>query len=111
MNNFILISKTFDEITPESAEDSDFSDSGFITEREEVTFRELVDLMSEHPIPSCSPDNGDTNTCYSTEYYVTDYHDLTQRQESIHYHKDNTPNAAKYWRLARKIAYPKKIQP
>ncbi len=67
MNNYIIISKTFSETTPESAEDGDFSDMGFITEHEEVTFSELG----------------------------------TSREECIHFHTDNTPNAAKYWKYAR----------
>jgi len=41
----ILISRTFDVVTPESAEDGESAESGFITESEFVTFRELVSLM------------------------------------------------------------------
>ena len=105
MNNYILISKTFSETTPESCEDSDFSDTGFIEESQEVTFTELVDLMKDHNNASCSPDSFDNiHTWYSTGFYVDDYSTGTEREESIHFHKDNTPNAAKYWFLAAKIA-------
>lgn len=101
MNNYILISRTFAEITPESCEDSDFSDSGIISEKEQVSFSELVDLMREHNLSSCSPDNYSVNTWYHTDFFTTDYSTGTNREESIHFHRDNTPNAAKYWKWAR----------
>ena len=104
MNNFIIISRTFVEVTPDSAEVGEFSDKGFIDERIEVTFDELVDLMSEHPYPSCSPNDGNTNVWYSNEMYTSDYSDGTNRQESIHYHKDNTENIPKYWKMAARAA-------
>lgn len=101
MNNFILISKTFAEITPESCENSDFSDTGFISEKEQVSFSELVYLMRDHNLPSCSPDDYSINTWYHTDFFTTDYSTGTKREESIHFHRDNTPNAAKYWKWAR----------
>jgi hypothetical protein len=36
--------------------------------------------------------------------YTSDFGDGTNRQESIHYHKDNTPNIAKYWKMAARAA-------
>jgi hypothetical protein len=104
MNNYILISKTFTEVTPESAVDGDFSDMGYITEKEAVTFRELVQLMKEHPEPSQSPTDGNTRTWFTCYPYTSDYSTAAERQESIHYHQDNTPNIPKYWKLAYKIA-------
>jgi len=105
MNNFILINRTFCEVTPESAQDGDFSDKGFIEEQQQVTFTELIDLMKEHNIASCSPNNfNDLHTWYSTPFYTTDYSTGTEREESIHFCKENTENAAKYWFLAAKIA-------
>lgn len=104
MNNYILISRTYSEITPESCEQGDFSDNGFISEVEEVSFRELVDLMKTHFSPSCSPDNYDTDTCYSTGFYTSNYRTGTEREEYIHFHSDNTENAAKYWKYARLAA-------
>lgn len=107
MNNYILINRTFAEITPESCEDSDFSDSGFIEEDLEVSFTELVRLMKDHYQSSCSPDNGNINTWYSTGFYTSDYRTGTEREESIHFSRNNTENAAKYWRLARIAALKK----
>lgn len=104
MNNFIIISRTFTEVTPESAEHGDFSDCGFIDEKIEVSFGELVDLMTEHHNASQYPNNGSTDVWYSTSFFTTDYTKGISREESIHYHKDNTPNIEKYWRLAAKYA-------
>jgi hypothetical protein len=104
MNNFIIISRTYTETTPESAEVGDFSDTGYIDERQEVTFRELVKLMKEHNDPSQSPTNGNIHTWFSSHSYTSDYRTGTERAESIHYHRDNTPNAEKYWRYAYNAA-------
>jgi hypothetical protein len=102
-NNIILISRTFATITPESSEQGDFDDHGFISEREEVTFTELVDLMREHIHASSS---GDVNTdvWFSTGFYTSDYRTGEEREESIHFHRENAPNVAKYWKLAHKFA-------
>lgn len=104
MNNYILISRTYAEVTPESAENSDFSKTGFISEQEQVSFSELVGLMREHSQPSCSPNDGSPQTWYSSGFYTSDYSTGTEREESIHFHRDNTPNADKYWKLAAKFA-------
>jgi hypothetical protein len=109
MNNFILISQTYSEPTPESCENGDFSDTGFIDECKRVTFTELVDLMGEHMHPSQSPNDGNTNVWYSTDMYTKNYYKGIEREESIHYHRNNTVNAAKYWKLARIIADQKSI--
>src|SRR6478735_8653132 len=100
MNNYILISKTFATITPESAEIGDFDDMGFITECEQVTFRELVDLMIEFREPSQSPNDFNTHVWYSS-HYTSNYGTGEEREDSLHFHRDNTNNAAKYWKYAR----------
>ena len=100
----MIISRTFVEVTPDSAEDGEFSDHGFDREREEVSFTELVNLMSEYCHPSRCPNEGGTSVWYSNEMYISDFGDGTNRQESIHFHADNTPNAAKYWTMAARAA-------
>ena len=104
MQDYIIISRTFAETTPESAEDGDFSETGFVTEREEISFHDLVKLMREHNIPSQSPNNGGIDVWYSTGFQTEDYGTGTEREESIHYHRDNEPNMAKYWKWAAVIA-------
>jgi hypothetical protein len=107
MTNYILISKTFAETTPESSEFGDFSKTGFISECEQVTFRELVELMIEHREPSQSPNDGNTHVWYSSNY-VSNYRTGTEREDSLHYHRGNAANCVKYWKLAR-IAADKQI--
>lgn len=104
MNNFVIISRTYAETTPESSEEGDFSDHGFLTEREEVTFRELVKLMKDHPYASQAPNPLSIDVWYSTDFFTADYARGIEREHSIHFHGDNTPNAAKYWRYARLAA-------
>lgn len=104
MNNYILISRSYAEVTPESAEIGDFSKTGLISTEEKITFRELVNLMREFNQPSCAPNDGSIYTWYSTGFYTSDYGTGTEREESIHFDMNNTPNAAKYWKLAAKAA-------
>lgn len=107
MNNYILINRTFAEATPESSENGEFSNTGFISEGEQVTFRELVKLMKEHIHPSQSPHDGNIHVWFSTSSYTSDYSKGISREESIHFHHENTANAGKYWKLASKIAHGK----
>lgn len=96
----LLINRCYSETTPESADDGDFSDAGFITENEEVTFRELVQLLKTHPDSSSMPARGDVGEWYGTGFSVSDYGTMTEREETIHYSRDNPPQLAKYWRKA-----------
>ena len=103
MNNFILVNKTFTEISEESAEHGDFSDSGFLSENESVTFRELVELMSEFRQPSQSPNDGNVHVWLSTGYQ-TNFATGDEREECLHFSRENSPNTVKYWKLAMKFA-------
>jgi hypothetical protein len=95
----ITISKTYEIVTPESAESGDVQDSGFITEAENITFRELVSLMQEFPCPSCSPASGDVYEWLSS-YPETDFRTGEEETQSLHYSRENAPCKAKYWRKA-----------
>ena len=100
----ILVDKTFDEVTPESAETGDTSDSGFVTIGERLTFRELVRELRDHPFASCSQVSGSAYEWASTEPQ-TDYRTGAERRESIHYSCDNLPRAAKYWAKAMRLVF------
>jgi len=93
----ILISRTFDVVTPESGE------SGFLVESEFVTFRELVSLMRAHPNPSCYPARGEPYEWVSS-YPETDYRDASETTESLHYARENPSRRLKYWRKAMRAA-------
>jgi hypothetical protein len=95
----ILISRTYDIVTPESAESGDVSESGFLSENESVTFKELVSMMRDYCVPSNSRPSGSVNDWLST-YPSQDYLDCSETTESLHYSRQNSPRMAKYWRKA-----------
>jgi hypothetical protein len=99
----ILISRTFEVVTPESAEDGDVAESGFLVESESVTFRELVSLMESHPNPSCYPPRGEAYEWLSS-HPETNYRDASETTESLHYCRENPPRRLKYWRKAMRAA-------
>ena len=101
------VTRTFAETTPESATEGDLSDHGFISEGEELTFRELVDLLRDHPDASCSPRKyWDGSTWFSSPWAVESYQDGTERQESVHLDRDQRKDAraVRYWIKAATLA-------
>jgi hypothetical protein len=96
----ILIHRAYAETTPESAEDGDFSDRGTLAVNEPCTFRELVRYLKEHPECSCSPAVGAEYEWYSSGFTPAYDADGTEREETIHYSRDNPPRMLKYWRKA-----------
>ena len=84
----ILISKTYEETTPESAEIGEFSDSGFDWEDEPYTFKELIEELKNYDYA----DNWATVDCG-----IIDYDTLTYRTENLHYSHLNNPRSRKYW--------------
>ncbi len=100
----ILISRTFETVTPESAEDGEVAESGFVSISEPVTFRELVSLMRDHPVPSCYPPRGEAFEWLST-YGEESFRDGYEvRTESLHFDRSNPPRRLKYWRKAMRAA-------
>lgn len=100
----VLINRTFDETTPESAANGEWSNSGFIAENEVCTFRELVAHMKSHRECSCGPASADWNAWFSSGFEIEDYGTMTERQTSIHLSRDNKEHALRYWRLAAIVA-------
>lgn len=96
----ILVNRAYSEVTPESAEDGDISDSGMIAENAEYTFRELVAMLKDHPQASCHPARGDVFEWYSSGWHIDDYATGTEREETVHYSMSNPARNAKYWKLA-----------
>lgn len=95
----ILIDRTFDVITDESAGNGDVAESGFAIQSEPVTFSELVDLMSEHSEASNWPPDGNPREWYTGDS-VQNVRNGSWRSESIHYSRKNPEHMAKYWRKA-----------
>ena len=100
----ILIDKTFSEVTPESAEHGDTSDSGHVCVNCEYTFRALVQELRNFSETSSYPCAGSPRDWVSTSYSVEDYSTMTARSESLHFSHDNPARKAKYWRKALQVA-------
>lgn len=99
----ILISTTYEIVTPESAEHGEAEENGMERENEPVTFRELVDLMREHPQASCSGPVSSEFTWFSS-YPEQDCRTGEERSTSLHYSRENPARNAKYWSKAARFA-------
>ncbi|MFI3187260.1 MAG: hypothetical protein QX198_14890 [Methylococcaceae bacterium] len=100
----ILIDKTFSEVTPESAEAGDMSDSGHVYVNCPYTFSELVQELKNFSETSSYPCTGSARDWVSTGYSVEDYLTMRERSESLHFSHDNPARKAKYWRKALRVA-------
>ena len=92
----LLIDKTYEVVTHESAENGEVEDAGFSAIGEPITFAELVNaLKHEFRHASQSPANRSTHIWFTSEseqdYMTGDY-----RSESIHFSPDNPSRKAKY---------------
>ena len=96
----IIIDCIFSEVTPESAEKGELSDSGFVWKDNKCSFRDLIRLMRDHTNASCYPATGGTHEWYISEMGIIDYRTGTERETSIHYNRKNPDRNAKYWRKA-----------
>jgi hypothetical protein len=99
----ILISRTYATISPESAEHGEYEETGFLAEREEVTLRELVELLRGGR-PSSSPSCGTPNEW--VEYsHDTDYRTSTETIECVHLCREQVnANASRIWKWAFKLS-------
>jgi hypothetical protein len=101
----ILIHRTFEIVTPESAEHGDAAERGFIVESVPYGFRELVQALKGGE-PSAWPARGDVSEWVTFDQGETrEWFEHGEREfQSIHYARENAPRAARYWRLAFKAA-------
>jgi hypothetical protein len=88
---------------PEDDEEYYCPDGESTSDDQTVGFRDLVRLMRDYPMPSCSPARGETFEWVSTEAHQDPYSgDYTEC--SLHYSRDNPARNAKYWRKAMRAA-------
>ena len=86
------ISCTYSEVTPESAEDGDTSDSGFEWHDVPYTYRELLEMIESN---GYSREGADWLT---TGYQIEDYSTLTERELSLHINRSlSSKRAIKLW--------------
>lgn len=98
----LTINRTYEILTEESIANGDFEECGFIAQGEQVTFKELVEMMQGCEA-SCSPikyaDERTWVTCYGDMDFITgDY-----RNESIHF--ADKPSKVKYWLKALNVVF------
>lgn len=74
----IILGRTYNETTPESVAEGDFSESGWVFQDVEHTVDEFVHLIDSE-LMTC-----ESSTWLSTDWYTTCYKTGTDRQESIH---------------------------
>ena len=100
----INYSETFQTITPESAEFGDYAESGFISESESATFRDMVELLTDTE-PSCFPVSDDGNIWFSDNEYgngTREYYESGEL-ETRSYHPKTSRDArymVKAWKYA-----------
>ena len=91
----MLIVRAYSEITPESAEHGDFSDTGIVHDAEPYTFRELHDAAR---LGGFSFDGG--TRWADTGFSVVDYRTGTERSESLSLAYGQPARLEKWFRLA-----------
>jgi len=77
-----LVSETYQQVTPESAEHGDFSDHGFNFQDEEYTLRELIEFIKNSGYMIRS--KGDFTNWLSTESTCICYKTATEESTNLH---------------------------
>lgn len=98
----LLISKTYEVITEESAENGEAEETGFEWENAECTISEMVDTLqglepSQWPITH-------PESVWFTEYGDADYETGETTNYSFHYSRKNPKKNLKHWIKVIKLA-------
>lgn len=102
----IHVNRIYETVTEESAADGEAAESGYMSEGDACTFRELVELMRDHPQASCYPLPADTAGGYRvwfSSYPEFDFRTGEEITYSIHL-ADTGPRAYRYWLKAARFA-------
>ena len=101
----ILCNVTFSIYTPDSVENADTDEGGFISENTPFTFRELVEWMRGAEV-STYPARGDVREWLTKDQGETQaYFEHGIREEhSLFYSNLNPPHKDKYWGRAMRAA-------
>lgn len=73
---------TFSDVTPESAENGDFSETGFLLEDQRSSVLDVISMVEDQGCEH-SQNNGTSLTIYG-DFYTEDLYSGTERQECIH---------------------------
>jgi hypothetical protein len=97
----VIVSKCYEVVTQESAEQGGASDQGFEYEDQSFSFRDLISEMEEYNQTSDYPASPDS---WLMSEPTHDYRTGEETIYSLHYNRDNNPRSAKYWEKAmRKV--------
>jgi hypothetical protein len=99
----LLITKTFETVTPESAEIGDFEECGFIFEDVEMSFSDLISELQSEGYCHLSNSGDITDTTWITTEAIQDRDYFEKGHEtsySLHLSVNNKPSAEKYWKWA-----------
>lgn len=98
----ILINKTIETITEESAEHGEAAEQWIEYENAEFTVRELIRELKGLEPSQCPITNPET--VWFTSYGEMDYITGDYENYSLHYSRDNKPSSLKHWIAAIKVA-------
>ena len=99
----LYISKTYERVSEESAENGEAEEQGFVFQDEPYTFRELLDELRLYSHASSYPCRGSRYDWMTTES-DQDYQSGDCTSYSLHFSHKNSPRAEKYWAKALKLA-------
>jgi hypothetical protein len=94
----LLISRTFEVVTEESAQDGECAESGFVYENQAFTFRDLVSEIESGGF------RREGATRWLTSEPCQDFRSGDWQSEGLHLAPGNPPSAEKWFRLAEKFA-------
>lgn len=82
MKHFFNLSQTYSEVTPESAEHGDFSDTGYELAQDDYNIKDILQLIRDQGNEELSI-CGDTLRIYGW-YSTQDYQTMTEKQLCLH---------------------------
>jgi hypothetical protein len=100
----LFINRCFATVTPKSAENGDFDDTGFVYQDVEFTFRELIRELREFTSLSSSHSTGSIGDWACTGFSTSDYRTGEEREETLHFSRENPERFHKYWAKALRAA-------
>ncbi len=101
----IYVTQTYELITHESAEEGEAAETDILFSGQPYTFRELVDLMRDHPEPSCSRFGDRDGRVWFSSYPDQDFRTGSWDSTAIHLATPDDSRAARYWIKAARIAH------
>lgn len=87
------VSVTYSTVTPESAEEGDFADTGFVVEPEPATLEDVMSYAEEYGILPRTP--GDWTDWWDSGFHVTDYGTGEETEYGLHVRRIKDPKGTR----------------